>query len=233
MIIKDITINTEEELKEFKNQCQGYVKRISSLYKLYDDTFIFKYEIQDLPIPFKGNVTISIKSDDKFIFAIVPNKTSGNNVVMAFYKLNDKEVELVRCEDTASEICMPENVMDDEGKEYKVTEIGVEAFIFFHYGLLERMFEQMDQNELKELQTMYPGIGIDNSNKKALMVEYLTLLAKEHDVVVKSGRGVPESLPSTVRFVHQISVDQALVEIKSKYLFSNLLYSSRSRSYKL
>ncbi|MCQ2277144.1 MAG: leucine-rich repeat domain-containing protein, partial [Bacteroidales bacterium] len=102
-------------------------------------------------------------------------------------------------------------------------------FIFFHYGLLERMFEQMDQNELKELQTMYPEIDIDNSNKKALMVEYLNLLAKEHDVVVKSGRGVPESLPYTVRFVHQISVDQALVEIKSKYLFSNLLYSSRSK----
>ena len=78
-------------------------------------------------------------------------------------------------------------------------------FILIHYSILERMY----------------------ASKMAKINDYLDELAKCTNVIVTSGRGTPEGLSSKVRFVNLSPIITSFVEIRSKYLASNLLHSTR------
>ena len=78
-------------------------------------------------------------------------------------------------------------------------------FILIHYSILERMY----------------------SSNMIQINGYLDTLAKQTNVVVTSGRGTPEGLSPEVRFVNLSPIITSFVEIRSKYLASNLLHSTR------
>lgn len=85
-------------------------------------------------------------------------------------------------------------------------------FIFIHLGLLERIFEALHPDK-----------------KYEKMTTFLEGISEKTQVVIKSGRGIPEYLPKCVRFVQQTSVDNVITsDLRSKYLFTALLYSSRA-----
>ncbi len=77
-------------------------------------------------------------------------------------------------------------------------------FILIHYSILERMFEKKDINE----------------NIKAIA-------DKGINVVITSGRGVPDNLTPKARFVNLSSVITTFIDIRSKYSINYLLNSSR------
>ncbi len=76
-------------------------------------------------------------------------------------------------------------------------------FILIHYSILERMYDKKDINT------------------------YLDKWAKSINVVVTSGRGIPDNLSENVRFVNLSSVITAFVDVRSKYAINYLLNSSR------
>jgi len=78
-------------------------------------------------------------------------------------------------------------------------------FILIHYSIFERMY-----------------------SKEKINVELNRLLGKSKiNVVFTSGRGTPDNLSNKVRFVNLSSVITAFVEVRSKYIISYLLNSSR------
>jgi hypothetical protein len=98
----------------------------------------------------------------------------------------------------------------------KLLKNGIEKFInntksdvlLIHYSILERMFNS-ENNRLE---------AINN---------FLVNQSKLNNVVVTSGRGIPEKLPTEVRFINLSSVIMAFNDMRSKYLISYLLNSSR------
>jgi hypothetical protein len=76
-------------------------------------------------------------------------------------------------------------------------------FILIHYSILERMYEK---DEIKT--------NIDK-------------WAKSINVVVTSGRGIPNNLSENARFINLSSVITAFVDLRSKYAINYLLNSSR------
>lgn len=79
-------------------------------------------------------------------------------------------------------------------------------FLLVHYSILERMW---------------------GSNMKEINKYLEDIFAKQINVVVTSGRGTPEGLSPKVRFVNLSPVITSFVEIRSKYLTSTLLHSTR------
>ena len=71
---------------------------------------------------------------------------------------------------------------------------------------------------------MYP------SDKKRIY-NYLKELGETANVIVTSGRGEPDGLPPSVRFINLSSVITALVSVRSKYLTNQIFHLSR-KSYK-
>ena len=76
-------------------------------------------------------------------------------------------------------------------------------FILIHYSILERMYEK------DEIKTK------------------IEKWAKSINVVVTSGRGIPNNLSENVRFINLSSVITAFVDVRSKYAINYLLNSSR------
>ena len=88
-------------------------------------------------------------------------------------------------------------------------------FMVLHYGLLERIF--------KNLET--PG-----ADWLSLMHEQLEGWLTQGDageIVVTSGRGVPKNLPDEVRFISSSAVFSAAVEVRSKFMLDKILHGSR------
>lgn len=78
-------------------------------------------------------------------------------------------------------------------------------FILIHYSILERMYKKEEiDTELWKL--------IDKGNI---------------NVVITSGRGIPDNLSQNVRFVNLSSLITAFIDIRSKYAINYLLNSSR------
>ena len=86
-------------------------------------------------------------------------------------------------------------------------------FILIHLELLEGAFELLHPDD-----------------KENHLCQYIKSISQDKftQVVFKSGRGVPGYLPTNVRFMQQTSAENALVETKSKYLFTSLLHNSRA-----
>ena len=86
-------------------------------------------------------------------------------------------------------------------------------FILIHLELLEGAFELLHPDD-----------------KENHLCQYIKSISQDKftQVVFKSGRGVPGYLPASVRFMQQTSAENALVETKSKYLFTSLLHNSRA-----
>ena len=77
-------------------------------------------------------------------------------------------------------------------------------FILIHYSILERMY-----------------------NDKTLIKTKLEEWTKSINVVITSGRGIPDGLTERVRFVNLSSVITTFVDVRSKYAINYLLNSSR------
>jgi hypothetical protein len=91
----------------------------------------------------------------------------------------------------------------EEYIEKEISKVKATDFILIHYSILERMYEK---DEIKT--------KIDK-------------WAKNINVVVTSGRGIPNDLSEKVRFVNLSSVITAFVDVRSKYAINYLLNSSR------
>lgn len=78
-------------------------------------------------------------------------------------------------------------------------------FILIHYSILERMFIKEDINTYIEEE----------------------LANNEINVVITSGRGIPDKLSEKVRFVNLSSVITSFIDIRSKYAINYLLNSTR------
>ena len=93
-------------------------------------------------------------------------------------------------------------------------------FLLVHYSILERAYGCLSEDDKK-----------DDKGKILDRKEWINEWFKKHKdnatIVVTSGRGNIEDLPSYVRYVNLSSVTTALKEIKSKYLIHQILYSSR------
>lgn len=77
-------------------------------------------------------------------------------------------------------------------------------FILMHYSILERMFDKKEINKKIE-----------------------EIIAKGINVVITSGRGIPDNLTPKARFVNLSSIITTFTDIRSKYAISYLLNSSR------
>ena len=87
-------------------------------------------------------------------------------------------------------------------------------FIFIHLGLLEGVFS-----------TLHP----EDTNKERIREKMNEIADRgKGRVIFESGRGVPDYFPKNARFLQQTSAENALVEIKSKYMFTSLLHNSRT-----
>lgn len=90
-------------------------------------------------------------------------------------------------------------------------------YMLIHYSLLERAYEnEKEKNKLIEFE------------KKDWVHNKLGDLSRKINIVVTSGRGNIQGLPNNVRFVNLSVVTTALIEVKSKFLFHSILYSSRT-----
>jgi hypothetical protein len=78
-------------------------------------------------------------------------------------------------------------------------------FIIIHYSILERMYKKEEINK-----KTFELIGDNKIN-----------------VIITSGRGVPENMDKRMRFVNLSSIISAFVEIRSKYVINYLLNTSR------
>lgn len=81
-------------------------------------------------------------------------------------------------------------------------------FIIVHYGLLERNFN----NQI---------------SKSVAIHDYLNKLSKNYYVIVTSGRGTPKELPRTIRFVNHSAIINAFINLRLKYVITQLVFSSR------
>lgn len=129
-----------------------------------------------------------------------------------------------KCRIELPEFNLSENNKDTAEKVLKMIKEAVEGdkyhFIFIHLGLLESVFKY--KPEIQEKYLLYEE---DNLSQ---YIDRISIESKGR-VVIKSGRGVPDNLPESARFVQQTSAEDTLEgERKSKYLFSTLLYSSRA-----
>lgn len=80
--------------------------------------------------------------------------------------------------------------------------------ILLHYSILERMFSH-EQNRILEINS------------------FLVNLSRSINVIVTSGRGIPDKLPPEIRFMNLSSVIMAFNDVRGKYLINYLLNSSR------
>ena len=87
-----------------------------------------------------------------------------------------------------------------------VNEHAYDTFILIHYGFLERL--------------------LTSGVKRRLWLNKLTNTVDAR-IVIMSGRGLPSGLPSDVTVVDWTSVRNAILDIRSKHLLSNLLYDAR------
>ena len=123
-----------------------------------------------------------------------------------------------KCHIDLPDVILSESSMEDTAK--KILDIIDEAlkgtyyqFIFIHLGLLEGVFS-----------ILCP----EDTNKEKLRKKMNEIADKgKGRVIFESGRGVPDYFPKNARFVQQTSAENALVEIKSKYMFTSLLHNSR------
>lgn len=96
----------------------------------------------------------------------------------------------------------------EEVKKYINCNVVSCDYILIHYSILERMFQSANDR-------------LDSINN------YLVSLSAKTNVVITSGRGVPDKLPKDVRFINLSSVIMAFNEVRGKYLINYLLYSTR------
>lgn len=85
---------------------------------------------------------------------------------------------------------------------------GKRNFIVIHYSILERMFAT-------------------ETDRKDAINKYLISLGSIYNVIITSGRGIPQGLPEEVRFINLSALLHAFVDIRSKYLINSVLYSAR------
>lgn len=117
------------------------------------------------------------------------------------FNLNNR---LQKCEDQQAAL--------DKLEDY-IQEHENDTFIVIHYGILEKWFTD-DGNEKK-----IDKIGkwlVDKDNRIGARI------------VITSGRGIPHGIPEKIRVISWTSIQTALIDIRSKYLLSNVLYQSRS-----
>lgn len=81
-------------------------------------------------------------------------------------------------------------------------------FILIHYSILERLFQS-------------------EANRLDVINNFLKDLAGITNVVITSGRGIPDRLPAEVAFLNLSSVIMAFNEVKSKHLINYLLHSAK------
>ncbi|MBK8370390.1 MAG: hypothetical protein IPL20_03230 [Saprospiraceae bacterium] len=93
-------------------------------------------------------------------------------------------------------------------------------FIVIHYSILERAYASLNEQEK------------DKNDRKAWVNLQLAEYKEYATVIVTSGRGNVDDLPDHVRFVNVSSITTALIEIQSKYLLHQILYSSRKQNKK-
>jgi hypothetical protein len=96
-------------------------------------------------------------------------------------------------------------------KTYIETQISTGCnFALIHYSILERIFEKVGDDKEKAIN------------------DYLDILSTQKiDIVVTSGRGIPQGLTKSVRYVNLSPVIMSLVDIRSKFLIHNILHSTR------
>lgn len=128
---------------------------------------------------------------------IVPNKDDIN--------LSASSYDITLINKLKQYLGFPINEKEKNGNIQDIT-IGLNNndFILIHYSIFERMFEKNEING---------------------MLEYI--VNKGINVVLTSGRGTPENLTPKARFVNLSSVINAFVEVRSKYIITYLLNSSR------
>ena len=85
---------------------------------------------------------------------------------------------------------------------------GKRNFIVIHFSILERMFAT-------------------ETDRKDSINKYLIDLGGRYNVIITSGRGIPQGLPEEVRFINLSALLHAFVDIRSKYLINSVLYSAR------
>ena len=82
-------------------------------------------------------------------------------------------------------------------------------FCIIHYSILERMFSKVGGDKT---------VAINN---------YLDKLSTRIEIIITSGRGIPDELTKRVRYVNLSPITSALIDIRSKFLIHNILHSSR------
>ena len=65
------------------------------------------------------------------------------------------------------------------------------------------------------------------TDRKDAINKYLISLGSIYNVIITSGRGIPQGLPEEVRFINLSALLHAFVDIRSKYLINSVLYSAR------
>ena len=161
--------------------------------------------------------------DDRFQRDSQGIPSLGENPPEGKKKLNYQD-HWTKCRIELPEFNLSENNKETAVKVLKKIEEAVKGnkyhFIFIHLGLLESVFKY--KPEIQEECLIKKGEDLSQ------YINRISLKSKGR-VVVKSGRGVPDNLPESARFVQQTSAEDTLEgERKSKYLFSTLLYNSRS-----
>lgn len=114
----------------------------------------------------------------------------------------DKETDINLSKDSFDKIFI------EEVEKYIIGEINKTKptdFILIHYSILERMYK-------KEYINTKLDEWIDNN---------------KINIVITSGRGIPDNLTDKVRFVNLSSVISTFIDIRSKYAINYLLNSSR------
>ncbi len=101
-----------------------------------------------------------------------------------------------------------DNVVSGKIVEFINSYVAKVDYVLIHYSILERMFNS-EVDRIKAIN------------------DYLIKLSKSATVIVTSGRGTPDKLPSDVRFINLSSVILAFNEIRSKYQINYLLNSAR------
>jgi signal transduction histidine kinase len=103
---------------------------------------------------------------------------------------------------------------------------GIESWLDTHLGHLDALIIHIGI-----LEKMLPGSSEDNGERK--IMEYLKEKIidveeyKSVHIVLTSGRGQPHNLPPEVRFVNFSALMDCLVLNRSKFVLTNLIYSSR------
>ena len=110
------------------------------------------------------------------------------------------------------DINLAHSTIDKEGIiEYIEKHVPNCEFLLLHYSILERIFNE-ERDRLKAIN------------------DFLIKQASRINVVITSGRGIPDRLPREVRFINLSSVLMAFNDVRGKYLINYLLNSARKTS---